>query len=139
MLLEELHEGRVAEEVSVDGRRQAQNIVGHNGNDIVLGQQNGFDVVDDLVLGEYDDIVALHTILLAIDDHTTAISLAEDDDKTALQKDIARRLTLQLQSEIDEKVLTAPFCNELCYIHSFDVFNPLAHKATFATFIRQQM
>ena len=77
---------RVAEEVGVHGRGQPQDIFGQQGYEVVLGEQHWLYVVDDLIFGEHNNVVSLHAVFLAVDDHATAAALAEDDDETALEE-----------------------------------------------------
>ena len=119
---------RVAEKVGVHGRGQPQDILGQQGYEVVLGEQHRLYVVDELILGEHDHVVSLHPVLLAIDDHTPAPALAEDDDEAALEEQVGGILARQMQVEVDEEILTAPLGDEPCHVDVLDIVAKFLHS-----------
>ena len=119
---------RVAEKVGVYGRGQPQDILGQQGYEVVLGEQHRLYVVDELILGEHDHVVSLHPVLLAIDDHTPAPALAEDDDEAALEEQVGGILARQMQVEVDEEVLATALGDESCHVDVLDIVAKFLHS-----------
>ena len=119
---------RVAEKVGVHGRGQPQDILGQQGYEVVLGEQHRLYVVDELILGEHNHVVPLHPVLLAIDDHTPAPALAEDDDEAALEEQVGGILVRQMQIEVDEEVLATALGDESCHVDVLDIVAKFLHS-----------